>query len=977
MADNGLLGPATGTVGPIPLDFWHWLLAQGGGLFSSAGNAASKVGQGLMSDPTPPNPEYGNPGQVVGPAFNFLVSQPLQAAGQGLTDWSQGFAPIQSTGNPTQPLVNRQQLMDIGGGLAMAAPFARAVPGAIADAGRDFAAASGMGMGVMPLKRPPLFQASSDPLEALAAQQAAVDADRAARNPTGNRPPLLQGGQDPLEGLAAQQAAADAARASQGGLLANNASGESAASLEAINRGTRNLVRVDADGNASPVLRDVTQVDARAPKGNLLVDANTGEIVDRGGMNQREANGLLARYQAKASANTSASLMDSPPPPERPRGGLLGEPLPGMPNVVTLKNGQKVNVGPLPAAQEAAAEYSLDSGIPYVRREEAAQVNEDLGKRTAAAYDALKHDPTNPDVKSAYDDLVKETLAQYQAMKRAGVKVELWHPDMKDSPYAEQGPRGALEDLRNNNHLWVFPTERGFGGSAEEAAAAADHPLNQLTKEVDANGRPMYANDVFRAVHDFFGHAKEGNGFRAAGEYNAFLEHSGMYSPNARRAMATETHGQNSWVNFGPDAAANQGASEVGTRYAPQKAGLLSDDLIEESRNPGSAPQVPSSGDTSFNPEELEAQSRQAQTVRNPQRNAFPGIYDNPHSIVQDVPVAPEDPILRQLFGVTRQDLSDAALAREGNLPGTLPGAAAKPKGSKAADAVMTPQNTQRLVDLLQEARNRPELFHGMTGWYNMDPLYAKFVQEFGKDAAPAAYSRFNTLMGMASPGSDVLTEINRGTAAHMMAQKGLFDDFVKYGGQAEDRRGRKFPSLLENVIGHPYHSTAQAIPMQRYLESGELQMQSPKVPMYIQASGVPETGFQTRTPVGDAHWSRGVGLADVRTAKHFAGSVTNPEMSQLAPWYRDQVAAQAGLQAVPAQALQWGALGQKTGVATAVGAPKLELFAQQVRKAAERAGVTPEEMLRRIIRGGAHAGAVGGAALGGGLLASQPSGGT
>jgi len=77
---------------------------------------------------------------------------------------------------------------------------------------------------------------------------------------------------------------------------ANNASGESPASLEAISRGTRPLAIVDQDGNEAPLLRDVTQIDQRAPKGKIIIDTSTGEIVDRGGMSQQNANGLRNRW---------------------------------------------------------------------------------------------------------------------------------------------------------------------------------------------------------------------------------------------------------------------------------------------------------------------------------------------------------------------------------------------------------------------------------------------------------------------------------------------------------------------------------------------------------------------------------------------------------------------------------------------------------------------------------------------------------
>lgn len=146
--------------------------------------------------------------------------------------------------------------------------------------------------------------------------------------------------------------------------------------------------------------------------------------------------------------------------------------------------------------------------------------------------------------------------------------------------------------------------------------------------------------------------------------------------------------------------------------------------------------------------------------------------------------------------------------------------------------------------------------------------------------------------------------------------------------------------------------------------------MKSPKVPPYIQASGVPETGFQTDLPVGDAHWARATGLADVRGDRSSKGvpvvparSVTTPEMQTLAPWWRDRVAAPAGLESVPAQALTWGAFSPYTGVSTAIGAPKLEILSTQIGKLASRLGVSPETARDMIITGKAGAFADGGLA--------------
>lgn len=349
------------------------------------------------------------------------------------------------------------------------------------------------------------------------------------------------------------------------------------------------------------------------------------------------------------------------------------------------------------------------------------------------------------------------------------------------------------------------------------------------------------------------------------------------------------------------------------------------------------------------------------QTVDNPQRVAFPGIYKRPDVIAREASemVAPENPMLKRLFGVTRDDLYEMSRSRTGNIEPVLPGAAANPKGSAAAEAVMNRRNENRLLNTLGEAEKHPDLYKGMVGWYVMDPAFRRLEALVGREEAIKRYSRLNNLSGMASPGSDVLTEFNRGTAANWLANEGRFDDFVKYAGMPAAARVGAFPQDMKAVMGHPYHKTAQATPMQKYLASGELEMSSPKVPMYIQASGVPETGFQTRMPVGDAHWSRAVGLGDTRTNQAFGASVSNPEMSQLGPWWRDRIAAKVGLDSVPAQALAWGTFAKQTGVDTPVGAPKLELLAQQIDKASKRMGVSPETARDLILTGKAHAGFV------------------
>ena len=360
---------------------------------------------------------------------------------------------------------------------------------------------------------------------------------------------------------------------------------------------------------------------------------------------------------------------------------------------------------------------------------------------------------------------------------------------------------------------------------------------------------------------------------------------------------------------------------------------------------------------------------RQA-TVVNPERIAYPGIYSNPRELVQEAAnrVAAESPLLKQLFGVTREDLFDISQqgTRAGNITDVPFKTAANPKGAAHASQVMNPRNVQRLQDIVAEAKQQPELYKGMASWYTMDPLYKRFVDIYGPDRAIGEYNKFNTLTGMSSPGSEVLTELNRGTAANMMDTAGRFAEFRKYGGLPEGKRKSDFPPELAGVTGHPYHKTAQSGPMEKYLETGLLNMGSAKVPSYIHASGVPETGFQTQWPVGDAHWSRLVGLPDVRgaTTKKGKESVPNasasvPEMVSLGPWFNQRIAQPMGMEAVPAQAVIWGAGSGATGVTSPIGAPKLELLAQQIGETARRLNITPEAARDLIIRGQAYAGGI------------------
>jgi hypothetical protein len=214
-----------------------------------------------------------------------------------------------------------------------------------------------------------------------------------------------------------------------------------------------------------------------------------------------------------------------------------------------------------------------DRGLPYTPSRVYAKVDPTRAHRLAAAYEAMPHDPGHPLTRAAYEAMARETMEQYHAAKRAGFKAEFWHPERERDPYTPS-PRLAVEDINRNHHMYVFPTRSGYGQRGITPEDIAENPLLQDSGE-RWNGEPVTVNDIFRATHDYFGHAKEGVGFRHDGEENAWRSHAAMYSPLARIAMTNETRGQNSWVNFGPHGEANRTALGDDTEFAPQKIGHL------------------------------------------------------------------------------------------------------------------------------------------------------------------------------------------------------------------------------------------------------------------------------------------------------------------------------------------------------------------------------------------------------------------
>jgi len=246
----------------------------------------------------------------------------------------------------------------------------------------------------------------------------------------------------------------------------------------------------------------------------------------------------------------------------------------GKPSMVSIPDIGPVEARPVNPIEQAAKEYMDYRGMDASPLTSYPRQDPERGRLIAAAYDMMKDDPSNPAVRRAYDAMVQETLDQYNWLKNSGIEFKFLRDGMPD-PY-EKSPSMGYRDLVENGRLWVFPTEAGYGD--QTGTGFFDASKNPLLRRVGRIGdKPdAVANDAFRAVHDAYGHFGPGNPFfRAPGEERAWIEHSRMYSPEARGAMTSETRGQNSWVNFGPFEEYNRTASGKDTRFADQKVGLL------------------------------------------------------------------------------------------------------------------------------------------------------------------------------------------------------------------------------------------------------------------------------------------------------------------------------------------------------------------------------------------------------------------
>lgn len=191
-----------------------------------------------------------------------------------------------------------------------------------------------------------------------------------------------------------------------------------------------------------------------------------------------------------------------------------------------------------------------------------------------------------------YQILKEGTLDQFELLRENGVSIEPWLSE--GQPYTSSA---AMSDqLHAEKKLYVFLTSNGHGqtNGAQDGQRPDDHPMLEPSP-VTTHGVRLLFNDLFRAVHDVFGHAAHGNRFTARGEFMAAWDHMKMYRPACHPVLLSETVGQICWFYFGPHVRRPDGTVPRPSDpdyvppsrrpYSPQKTVPMPDELLSAFRS--------------------------------------------------------------------------------------------------------------------------------------------------------------------------------------------------------------------------------------------------------------------------------------------------------------------------------------------------------------------------------------------------------
>lgn len=210
-----------------------------------------------------------------------------------------------------------------------------------------------------------------------------------------------------------------------------------------------------------------------------------------------------------------------------------------QPSLFDLGNVSSRQFEPVKSALEGASRFT--KGAHSIAGLDNVQADRPRAFKIQQAYKHAEDAPEDPRIRRSYGALAHETNRQYEFMTKP----------------KEEGGMGLRHEVSEHDpYKTAEEMAQDVGaGRIRTMATATTGPHNFFSNET---------NDRFRAVHDVFGHAATGRGFSRHGEEAAYLSHRQMFSKRAAPALASETRGQNSYLNFGPGRFPDQSEKLIG-----------------------------------------------------------------------------------------------------------------------------------------------------------------------------------------------------------------------------------------------------------------------------------------------------------------------------------------------------------------------------------------------------------------------------
>lgn len=181
----------------------------------------------------------------------------------------------------------------------------------------------------------------------------------------------------------------------------------------------------------------------------------------------------------------------------------------------------------------------------------------------AAAYNDMPSEPSQA-VLNLYEEFYAHVKRQFLWMEKQGIIVEVRDIDF-DNPRDVQDYYAStaefVRDVTENNRLIVSKTP------------AEGNPEIYLRIDPDTG---LSNNDMFRAVHDYFGHVVHENGVDRFGEDIAFMTHAQMFPEEVLPVLTQETRMQNWWL------VANNEPGAANPIFPEQKLGLAPREFWED-----------------------------------------------------------------------------------------------------------------------------------------------------------------------------------------------------------------------------------------------------------------------------------------------------------------------------------------------------------------------------------------------------------